>query len=140
MTTEKTKVEVLETSNLNVAINGINKDTNSQYNRENVYFISIGSKLGSDFRHPAIIEGIKIDARSIHFNTIKNIAERNANLDLFDMATVNLAINKVKTKNGTTGWTVANVMQGQTKVDFIIACVAKGMSKEEAIELWELSL
>ena len=140
MATEKAKVEVLEIENLNVIVNGINKDTNSQFNRENVYFVTFGAKLGTDFKHHAITEGVKIDSRSIHFNTIQQIAENNAKLDISKMAVINLTINKVKTEKGSSGWIVSNVMQTQTKFDFIKAAMADGISKEEALEIYELSL
>ena len=140
MAKEIKNVEILEAENLTVAINGLSKDDKSQFNRENVYFVKIGAKPGTQFNHPAVNAGIKIDSRSIHFDTLKSIAERNATKGVFDMENVNLSINIVKTENGVSKWTVANVMQTCSKTDFIIGCMSKGMSKEEAMELYELSL
>ena len=140
MTTETKNVKVLETKNINVAINGVNLDTNSQFKRENTCFITISDKPGTDFRNPVTSMGIKIDTRSIHYPIVKRIAEDNSKLPAMEQKTVGLTINIVKTDNGTTGWTIADVRETATKLDFIQYQMSKGLSKEEALELYLLEM
>jgi len=138
METTKKNVRVLETETLKLSIYGVKQDTKSQFKRENVYFVTFSDKHGTDYRNAIINEGVKIDCRSIYFETVKQIAENNATKCVSEHLVSSVTLQKVETDLGKSGWIMGNVSVTETKMEFVLNQMSKGISKEDALDMWEL--